>query len=157
MREYASGLPLLPGRLVEDEEGTIWREEKNKVGQGGILETFLQPGHKRTVEEEEGDGTGGEGAKNVWEDEIAPSFYFDKEENENGGEIAKRAWNSYFTGGFGKRGFGQTTNKWEKLVARIPPTVFVRPMRSLLPGAVSLFDTAWQMSLCHSVTQIDLT
>ena len=145
MREYSNGLPLLPGGLVEDENGAIWSEEKNKVGQGGgILEAYLQPGHKGTVEEEEeGGATGGE-------EGIAPSFYFDKKDDENGGRIGKRAWNSYFTGGFGKRGSDDdTTNKWGKVL----PTVFFRPMKSVpgakmtnmksVPGAVSLFDTAW--------------
>ena len=126
---------MLPGGgLVEDEEGVLWREEKNKVGQGGggiggveVLETYVQPGQKRSLEVE-GERSGG--------------FYFDKEEEEKGGEIAKRAWNSYFTGGFGKRG-GNNAEKWgkAKVLAGIRPAVFVRPLRSL-PGAFSLFDTA---------------
>ena len=139
---------MLPGGgLVEDEEGVLWREEKNKVGQGGggiggveVLETYIQPGQKRSLEEE-GERTGGE---NVGEERmtLAPSFFFDKEEEEKGGEIAKRAWNSYFTGGFGKRG-GNNAEKWgkAKVLAGIRPAVFVRPLRSL-PGAFSLFDTA---------------
>ena len=150
---------MLPGGLVEEgEEGGLWREEKNKVGQGGILETYIQPGDKRTMvmEEEEGDGTGGVDSREE-QMRIGPSFYFDKED-EQGGEIAKRAWNSYFTGGFGKRG-GDTGEKWGKaqVLARIRPGVFVRPVRSL-PGAFSLFDGFVNVTLpiCHS-TSSDIT
>jgi len=145
IREYAKGVPMLNDGLVEEEEedGSLWREEKEKVGQGGeiletsyvqpgrgkvgqeggILETYIQPGGaKRSimVEEEE---NGEEQMRNG-----PPSFYFEKEDKK-GGEIAKRAWNSYFTGGFGKRSIntGNTgnTGKWEKA------KVILRPMRSL--------------------------
>ena len=126
-------MPLLPGGLVEEEEeGSPWRDEKDKVGQGGILETYLQPGDKMLMEEE-GGGTGGVDSREE-QMRIGPSFYFDKEDD-LGGEINKRAWNSYFTGGFGKRG-NDNTGRWEKaqVLARIRPGVFVRPVRSL-PGA----------------------
>ena len=117
--------------VEEEEEGSPWREEKNKVGQGGILETYIQPGDKMPMEEER-DGTGGVDSREE-QVRIGPSFYVDKED-ELGGEIAKRAWNSYFTGGFGKR--GGNIGRWEKgqVLARIRPGVFVRPVRSL-PGA----------------------
>ena len=173
IREYAKGLPMLNGELVEEEEaddGSLWREEKKKVGQGGgiletsyiqpgggnvgqeggILETYIQPGGgKRSIvveEEENGDG------EDFREEQmrIGPSsFYFD---NDKGGEIAKRAWNSYFTGGFGKRSIntgdtgntGNTgnTGEWEKA------KVILRPMRSLpaLPGAFSLFTSSVTLS-----------
>ena len=134
---------MLPDGLVEEEEGSFWREEKNKVGQGGILETYIQPGDRRTmVVEEEGDRTGREDSREE-RMRIGPSFYFDKDD-EKGGERAKRAWNSYFTGGFGKRG----GDKWgkAKALARIRPAVFVRPVRSS-SGAFSLFDTLPNVTL----------
>ena len=135
---------MLPdGGLVEDEEGTLWRQEKNKVGQGGgveVLKTYLQPGQKRSLEEER---SGGEDVRKERMNR-APSFYFDKEEEKDYGEIAKRAWNSYFTGGFGKR--GGNAEKWGKVLARNRPAVFVRSLRSST-GAFSLFDWSNILSL----------
>ena len=119
-------MPLLPGGLVEEEEeGSPWREEKNKVGQGGILETYIQPGDKMLMEEER-DGTGGVDSPEE-KIRIGPSFYFDKED-ELGGEITKRAWNSYFTGGFGKRSEDTT---WRKGKAR-ESVLVSKPLRSSL-------------------------
>ena len=46
---------------------------------------------------------------------------------------AKRAWNSYFTGGFGKRAFDSEL-KASEILPRFQPALFVRPLRSL-PGA----------------------
>ena len=67
-------------------------------------------------------------------------FYLSGENNgidgENGIKVlrkAKRAWNSYFTGGFGKRAFDSEL-KASEILPRFQPALFVRPLRSL-PGA----------------------
>ena len=124
---------MFDGGSVEDEEGVLWREEKNKVGQGGergggeAFDANILPGQRRTREEVEWDGKGGAGGdmeEMVW---VEPLSYFDKE-NVKGRAIEKRAWNSYFTGGFGKRSEDTT---WRKSKAR-ESVLVSKPLRSSL-------------------------
>ena len=124
---------MFDGGSVEDEEGILWREEKNKVGQEGergggeVFDAYILPGQRRTREEVEWDGKGGAGGdmeEMVWVD---PMLYFDKED-EKGRAIEKRAWNSYFTGGFGKRSEDTT---WRKGKAR-ESVLVSKPLRSSL-------------------------
>ena len=128
------GLPLFPGQLVENEDGPLWAEEKNKAEQGGWLEpVFSQHGRRGglQVPGQEEDGR-------MEEDDL--SIYISGENNGidggNGIKVlkkAKRAWNSYFTGGFGKRAFDSEL-KASEILPRFRPALFVRPLRSL-PGA----------------------
>ena len=136
------GLPLFPGQLVENEDGPLWAEEKNKAEQGGwegegqrgwLEPVFSQHGRRGglQVPDQEEDGRMEEGDL---------SFYISGENNGidkgNGIKVlrkAKRAWNSYFTGGFGKRAFDSEL-KASEILPRFQPALFVRPLRSL-PGA----------------------
>ena len=124
-------LPMFDGGSVDDEEGVLWREEKNKVGQGGergggeAFDAYILPGQRRTREGEEWDdkgGAGGDMEEMMW---VAPLLYFDKEDKK-GRAIEKRAWNSYFTGGFGKRSEDTT---WRKGKAR-ESVLMSKPLRS---------------------------
>ena len=133
---------MFPGQLVENGNGPLWAEEKNKAeqggwegeGQGGWQEpVFSHPGRRGglQVPGQEEDGR-------MEEDDLP--FYLSGENNGVDGENgikrlrkAKRAWNSYFTGGFGKRAFDSELEASE-IQPRFRPGLFVRPLRSL-PGA----------------------
>ena len=134
------GLPLFPGQLVENEDGPLWAEEKNKAEQEGWegeeQRGWLEPvfsGRRGglQVPDQEEDGR-------MEEDDLP--FYLSGENNGvdggNGIKVlrkAKRAWNSYFTGGFGKRALDSDLEASE-IPPRFRPALFVRLLRSL-PGA----------------------
>ena len=133
---------MFPGQLVENENRPLWAEETDKAEQGGwegdwqggwLEPVFSQPGRRggpQVPDQEEGDRM----------EEGNLPFYLSGEnigvDGKNGIKRlrkAKRAWNSYFTGGFGKRAFDSDLEASE-ILPRFRPALFVRPLRSL-PGA----------------------